>query len=54
MRKRFEQQLSIGQIPIEETFINPKKKYALNELLAALKAIYCYKRRGIQSIKESY
>lgn len=41
MRKRFEQQLSLGQIPIEETYINPKKKYALDELLAALKAIYC-------------
>jgi len=41
MRKRFVQQLSLGQIPIEETYINPKKKYALDELLAALKAIYC-------------
>ncbi len=41
MRKRFEQQLLLGQKPIEQTFINPKKKYALNELLAALKAIYC-------------
>lgn len=41
MRKRFEQQLSFGQIPIEETYINPKRKYALDELLAALKSIYC-------------
>jgi hypothetical protein len=31
----------MGQIPIEETYINPKKKYALDELLAALKAVYC-------------
>lgn len=41
MRKRFEQQLAIGQIPIEETFISSKSKNALDELLAALKAIYC-------------
>jgi hypothetical protein len=37
MRKRFEQQLSIGQIPIEETVINPKRKNVVDELLAALK-----------------
>ncbi len=42
MRKRFEQQMALGQIPIEETYINPKKKYALDELLAALKGIYCH------------
>lgn len=41
MRKRFEQQLSIGQLPISETKINIKSKNALDELLAALKAIYC-------------
>lgn len=41
MRKRFEQQLALGQIPIEQTYINPKRKYVLDELLAALKAIYC-------------
>jgi len=41
MRKRFEQQLSLGQIPIEQTYINPKRKFAMDELLAALKAIYC-------------
>lgn len=41
MRKRFEQQLSIGQIPISGTKINNKSKNALDELLAALKAIYC-------------
>ncbi len=41
MRKRFEQQLTIGQIPIEEICISSKSKNALDELLAALKAIYC-------------
>lgn len=41
MRNRFEQQLTLGQIPIEQTCINPKRTYALDELLAALKAIYC-------------
>ena len=41
MRKRFEQQLSIGQFPISETKINSKSKNSLDELLAALKEIYC-------------
>ena len=41
MRKRFEQQWSIGQFPISETKINSKSRNALDELLAALKAIYC-------------
>jgi hypothetical protein len=41
MRKRFEQQLSIGQLPISETKINSKSKNSLDELLAALKEIYC-------------
>jgi len=43
MRKRFEQQLTLGQLPIEEIFINPKSKNAIDELLAALKEIYCNK-----------
>jgi hypothetical protein len=43
MRNRFEQQLSIGQRPIEATPISAKCKDALEELLAALKAIYCNK-----------
>jgi len=43
MRKRFEQQLALGQLLIEELYINPKSKNALDELLAALKAIYCNK-----------
>ncbi|MCK5023188.1 MAG: ISNCY family transposase [Candidatus Aenigmarchaeota archaeon] len=41
MRNRFEQQLSIGQRPIEETVIRAKSKNAVDELLAALKSIYC-------------
>ncbi|MCC5922066.1 MAG: ISNCY family transposase [Cyclobacteriaceae bacterium] len=41
MRKRFEQQLQIGQLLIEDTEINVKDKSALNQLLAALKEIYC-------------
>jgi len=41
MRKRFEQQLALGQLPIEAAYINPKSKNALDELLAALHAIYC-------------
>jgi hypothetical protein len=56
MRKRFEQQLSIGQIPIEDTFISPKSKNALDELLVALKEIYCnpeYNEK-IFSILEKY
>jgi len=44
MRKRFEQQLALGQLPIEETQISSKTKNALNELLAALHALYCDKR----------
>ena len=43
MRNRFEQQLSMGQLPIEETYIHVKSKNALDELLAALKEIYCNK-----------
>jgi len=44
MRKRFEQQLGLGQLPIEATCIDPKSKNALDQLLAALKAIYCNKK----------
>lgn len=44
MRKRFEQQLGLGQLPIEATYINPKSKNALDQLLAALKSIYCNKK----------
>jgi hypothetical protein len=43
MRKRFEQQLSIGQIPIEDTFVNPKSKNAVDELIVALKELFCNK-----------
>lgn len=48
MRKRFTQQLSLGQIPIEGAQINIKAKNALNELLAALHAIYCHKQYNEQ------
>ena len=40
MRKRFEQQLAIGQKPISQTQISIKRKDSLNELLAALLAIF--------------
>ena len=40
MRNRFDQQLSIGLLPIEETEISPKIKDPLTELLAALLMIY--------------
>ena len=43
MRNRFEPQLSLGQQPIEQTSISLKCKDALEELLAALKYIYCKK-----------
>ncbi len=43
MRNRFEQQLSLGQQPIEETSIDIRSKNAVDELLAALKEIYCNK-----------
>jgi len=48
MRKRFEQELGLGQLPIEATIINPKSKNALDELLASLKAIYCNKEYNEQ------
>ena len=56
MRKRFEQQLTIGQLPIEAVCINPKSKNALDELLVALKAIYCNKEYNekIFSVLEKY
>lgn len=56
MRNRFEQQLAIGQFPIELTRINPKSKNALDELLAALKEIYCNKEYNnkIFSLLERY
>jgi hypothetical protein len=41
MRNRFEQQYSIGQRLITDTPINPKHKDKLEELIAALKSIYC-------------
>jgi len=41
MRKRFELQLKIGQTPVSEIYINPKSKNALDQLIAALKELYC-------------
>lgn len=41
MRNRFEQQYSIGQRLIIDTPINAKHKDKLEELISALKAIYC-------------
>ena len=41
MRSRFEQQYSIGHKLIEETPINLKGSGKLEDLIAALKAIYC-------------
>jgi hypothetical protein len=43
MRKRFELQLGLGQTPIAEIAINPKSKNMLDQLLAAIKEIYCNK-----------
>lgn len=41
MRNRFEQQYSLGQRLIEDTPVQVKHKEKLDELIAALKAIYC-------------
>jgi hypothetical protein len=56
MRKRFELQLNIGQTPISEIYINPKSKNALDQLIAALKEIYCDKEYNdkIFNIIEKY
>ena len=56
MRKRFELQLRIGQTPISEIYINPKSKNALDQLIAALKEIYCNREYNdkIFSIIEKY
>jgi hypothetical protein len=56
MRKRFDLQLRIGQAPISDLYVNPKSKNALDQLIAALKAIYCnceYNDK-VFSIIESY
>ncbi len=56
MRKRFEAQLAIGQIPISEVKIHTKNATALDELLAALKEVYCNEEYNekVFSILESY
>jgi len=48
MRKRFEQQLSIGQRPISQTPVPLKEKGALTELIAALKAIFVHSEYNSQ------
>ena len=56
MRNRFEQQYSIGHRLIKDTPINPKGKGKLEDLIAALKAIYCneeYNQR-IFNVLENY
>ena len=42
MRDRFEQQYSIGQRLIKDTPVKAKHKDKLEELIAAIKAIYCH------------
>lgn len=56
MRKRFEQQLSIGQTPIAETSVCLKSKNKMSELIMALKTIYCNKEYSEQifSILENH
>jgi len=56
MRQRFDLQLKIGQTPISEIYINPKSKNALEQLVAALKEIYCNEEynKKIFSIIEKY
>ena len=56
MRQRFELQLKVGQTSINEIYINPKSKNALDQLVAALKEIYCnaYYNEKIFSIIEKY
>jgi hypothetical protein len=41
MRKRFEQEFTVDQIQICDLQINPKSKNVLDQLVAALKEIYC-------------
>ncbi|MDR0795515.1 MAG: ISNCY family transposase [Tannerella sp.] len=56
MRQRFDIQMKLGQTPIREIYINPKSKNALEQLIAALKEIYCnreYNER-VFSIIEDY
>lgn len=40
MRKRFEQQLKIGQIPISQIEVNPKYRSAFPKLVLSLKILY--------------
>jgi len=40
MRKRFEQQLKVGQIPISQIEVNPKYRSAFPKLVLSLKRLY--------------
>ena len=40
MRKRFEQQLQIGQIPISQIVVNPKYRSGFPKLVLALKLLF--------------
>ncbi|MGC9331103.1 MAG: hypothetical protein ACP5DZ_04405, partial [Bacteroidales bacterium] len=40
MRKRFEQQLKIGQIPISQIEVNTKYRGAFSKLVLSLKELY--------------
>jgi hypothetical protein len=56
MRKRFDIDLRLGQTPISKIYINPKSKNALDQLIAALKELYCNREYNdkIFSIIEKY
>jgi hypothetical protein len=56
MRQRFELQMKIGQTPISAIYIRPKSKNALEQLIAALKELYCNRayNEKIFSIIEKY
>lgn len=57
MRKRFEQQIQIGQLLIEDTEISKKCRHSLVELMAALKVIFTnteYNEKGIQYFRRGF
>jgi hypothetical protein len=43
MRKRFELQLSLGQTPVSDIYVSSKSNNPLEQLIVALKEIYCNK-----------
>ena len=48
MRKRFEQQYSLGELKIEDTEVNLKSRDAFAKLILALKEIYTNKKYNTQ------